>query len=135
MFQQNSILSELEADVISLGTRAYLAQRARDEFYSYVMDKYRYSDISKAQLARRIGKSPAQITRMLANPGNWTLETAALLLAGICGEELLPSSKPFVGRAKRNIEVSDIINENAPKESGTSLHMIRIDMSPHLKAA
>jgi hypothetical protein len=135
MFQQNSILSELEAEVISLGTRAYLAQRARDEFYSYVMDKYRHSDISKAKLAKRIGKSPAQITRILANPGNWTLETSTLLLAGICGEELLPNSKPFEGRAKRNIECSDILIENTSKVSGTTLNVVKFDISSQLKAA
>ena len=113
MFRQNSILSELDGAVISIGTRTYIGQRAKNSFYDYVMTKFRHSNISKAELARRIGKGPAQINRMLATPGNWTIETIAELLAGMSAEELLPWSAPFTGRPKSNHRQEDDISSLA----------------------
>lgn len=107
MFPRNSMLPEIDGDVISIGTRAYIGQRAKNSFYDYVMTKFRHSNIPKAELARRIGKGPAQINRMLATPGNWTIETIAELLAGISAEELLPSSAPFAGRPQSNHRQED----------------------------
>lgn len=117
MFQTNSILSDLEAMPIPIGTRAYVGQRAKNAYYDYVMEKFRHSGISQADLARRIGKGPGQVNRMLANPGNWTIETAAELLAGICAEELVPHSIPFANRAKRNISQVDHIHPDKSPHS------------------
>ena len=48
-------------------------------------DKAGREGITRAQLARRSGKRPEQVTRMLGSPGNWTLETlTGLLLAMGC---------------------------------------------------
>jgi hypothetical protein len=102
MFQQTSIYSDLIGEVIPLGTRVYLGQRAKNTFYNFVMSRFREADMTQAKLAKRIGKSPAQMNRMLASPGNWTIETIAVLLAGISAEEILPQSRSFSGRPKRN---------------------------------
>lgn len=102
MSQQISTFPDLDADMIPDGVLAYIGQRAKNAYYHYVMGKFRECGMSQAKLARRIGKSPAQMNRMLSSPGNWTIETSAVLLAGICGEEVTPASRPFAGRAARN---------------------------------
>jgi hypothetical protein len=116
MFQPNSILSDLSSPSISLGTRAYIGQRAKNLFYDYVMGKFRQADLSQAALARRVGRGPAQINRMLASPSNWTIETVAELLAGICEEELTPQSTPFAGRAQRNRNQMENLREEVQPE-------------------
>lgn len=100
---------------ISPKSLAYLAERARSNCYDYVMRRFGGSKLSKAELARRIGKDPAQINRMLATSGNWTIGTMAELLAAISEEEFIPSSLPLAGRAARNFTQADLL---AQLESG-----------------
>lgn len=130
MYRQNSIVSDLECLPIPLGTRAYIGQRARNNYYDFVMEKYRESKLSQAMLARRTGKHPAQINRMLANPSNWTIETVAILLAAICAEELIPSSTPFAGRARRNSNQATALQpkeENPNRASGAAVQVIQFE--------
>lgn len=117
MFPQNSLLSDISKVPIPLGTLAYVGQRAKNSYYSYVIDKFNDANITKADLARRIGKEPARVNRMLANPGNWTIETVAELLAGICAEEVVPSSSRFAGRPPRNGGQADLLPTNDDTES------------------
>jgi hypothetical protein len=101
-------------DVISPGTLAYIEARAKNRFYDYVLRKFLEREerdgFTKADLARRIGRRPEVITRWLGAPGNWTIETAAVLLAGICAEELEPQSRAFAGRPKRNFGTDDLLS-------------------------
>ena len=116
MYQQTSISSEIAGGSFSPATHAYLGRRAQNKYYDYVMAKFQKAGITQAELARRIGKGPDRVNRLLSNPGNWTIETVAVLLAGICSDELLPHSQPFLGRAKPNMRQSDIA-AIAPLES------------------
>jgi hypothetical protein len=117
MYQQTSISPEINGGSFSPATHAYLGRRAQNKYYDYVMAKFRASGMTQAELARRIGKGADRVNRLLSNPGNWTVETAAVLLAGICGEELLPHSLPFAGRAKRNMRQCDVADITPhPKE-------------------
>jgi hypothetical protein len=43
----------------------------------------RENKITKRDLARRLAKDPATITRLLGAPGNWTLDTVSDLLLGM----------------------------------------------------
>jgi hypothetical protein len=95
------IASELETGAdLSARTLAYFESRAMNDWYDYVVSKFLEEEaagrITRAQLARRINKSPAVITRLLSSPSNWTLSTLSNLLLGICGEEVVPSSKPVL---------------------------------------
>jgi hypothetical protein len=105
--QKKSVLHEIEGEeAISRGTMAYLCERVRNNFYHYVMSRFREAEaegLTKAELARRIGKTPDRINHILGAPGNWTLDTATELLVGVCREELTPYSTSYSGRPKRNI--------------------------------
>lgn len=85
-----------ENGVIPPETISYLVARCKNRVYNYVllkfMEKVEKEGLTKAELARRLGKRPEVINRLLGAPGNWGLETVTELLAGISQEELEPNS-------------------------------------------
>jgi len=104
-----SFLSEIaERKPIPSHKLAYFQARLRHNLYDFIISRFqemeKTEDLTKAELARRIGCEPALITRRLGAPGNWTLDTVSDLLIGIAGEELDPQSKSVLGRAKRNYD-------------------------------
>src|SRR3569833_864070 len=124
MSQKKSDLSLNEGnEPIPAGTLAYLCERARNSYFDYVLSRYRNAEengLTKAQLARRIGKTPDRISHLLGAPGNWTIDTVAELLVGISREELTPHSVPYAGRAPTNCYAAsafdtDAVSLNKPK--------------------
>ena len=66
----------------------YLTAAARDEAHEtflnlFVQESEQDSRVTRAFIARRTGKSPEQITRLLGAPGNWTVDTYATLCAAL----------------------------------------------------
>ena len=72
---------------ISKGKLAYLRARYKGNVHNVVLDEFEKSGISKAEIARRLGMRPEQITRLLASPSNMTLDTLSNLLFAIAGKE------------------------------------------------
>jgi hypothetical protein len=72
---------------VPAGTLAYFQARNRSRVYEAVLQEFLRSDLTKAVLARRAGKRPEQINRLLGAPGNWTLDTVSDLLFAISGAE------------------------------------------------
>lgn len=108
---QISFLYEIqERKPISDGKLAFFQTRLKWNLYDFVLSKFvemeEKEGLTKAELARRIGCEPAQITRWLGAPGNWTLDTISDLLIGICGEELQPKSVSVFDGPKRNNKAS-----------------------------
>lgn len=85
-----SFLSELYDDngTLPVGVQEYFRQRQRNRFYELVIREFLKSGLTKAALARRMGRKPEQITRWLSAPSNWTLDTVSDLLLAICKGEL-----------------------------------------------
>jgi hypothetical protein len=110
-----SVLYEVGAKLpIPLEKRGYFHSRLRNRIYSFVLNKFiekeRSDGLTKAELARRIGRKPEVITRLLGAPGNWTLETISDLLLGIAGEELDVTSTSLLNRRPRNIDADGLLN-------------------------
>jgi DNA-binding phage protein len=108
------VKSEIAGDEpLSDYARAYLNERARNNFYDYVLRRFQEAaekhQLTKAQLARRIGLGPDRITKVLGSPGNWTLDTITELLVGICREEIVPHSRPYLNRAAHNFRMEDFL--------------------------
>lgn len=104
---QTSLPTELAGrEPLSLATREYFRARLRTRLYDLIARKYaekrRTGEISQRGLAQRIRRRPEVINRLLAGPGNWTLDTVSDLLLGIGPEELDMSASPILGRAARN---------------------------------
>lgn len=83
-----SFLSEIIAgERIPIGKLAYFRGRLTNRMHELVLDEFlrlsQAGKINKATLAKRIGREPAQVTRWLGAPGNWTIETLSDLLLGM----------------------------------------------------
>lgn len=105
--RKNPFLSTiLDGEVIPLGTLSYFRERFRDRLYDLVMEEFLKQDaeagLTRAEVARRIGRRPEQITRWFSAPGNWTLETVSDLLLAVARSEVDVTLMPLKGRAVRN---------------------------------
>jgi plasmid maintenance system antidote protein VapI len=85
----NSLLAEPAGEErISDRSFGYVSQHTRDSLFDLVTLAFIESGVSKATLAKRLGKDPAQLTRILHASGNWTIDTCAELLFAINGSFL-----------------------------------------------
>ena len=89
--QQTSFLSEiLEGKEIPPGKIAYFRERLRNRLYDLVVTEFlsqqKTQQLTRADVARRIGRRPEQLTRWLGAPGNWTLDTVSDLLLAMGAE-------------------------------------------------
>jgi hypothetical protein len=83
---RDSWLTKPEGDAkISEGVFGYLTARVRQRAYDIVIREFKKSGITQAQLARRWGKDPAIVSRFLARPGNWEIDTYTEALFAISG--------------------------------------------------
>jgi hypothetical protein len=69
----------LDDEPLGPGLMGYFDAESRDEMHGLILDLFMQlaadGRMSKATLARRAHMSPAQVTRYLAAPGNWTSDT------------------------------------------------------------
>lgn len=72
---------------IDIATLAYMRARNRNRLFTLVLEEFERSNLSQADLARRLGKKPEVVCRWLAAPGNWQLDTFSDLLFAISGAE------------------------------------------------
>ena len=69
---------------IPIGKLAYFRSRLRLEFYDFILRRFlAQENLTKAELARRIHRSPDVVNRWLGAPGNWTIDTLSDLLVGM----------------------------------------------------
>lgn len=70
---------------ISSDTFHYWRARAKREAYDLVLGEFLKSGMTRTELARRLGKTLPEISRMLGGPANWTIATVSDLLFAIAG--------------------------------------------------
>jgi plasmid maintenance system antidote protein VapI len=135
--QAMSFLSEIiSGERIPPGKLAFFQARTRNRLYDFVMNKFAEKEaagLTRAELARRIGKKPEQISRLLGAPGNWTTDTASDLLLGIAGEELNFSSSSLADRRPVNFSARDSLEEvSAQTQKQETSISRRILNAPHV---
>jgi hypothetical protein len=118
----HTIQSELEnLSTLSRGTRAYFQQRQRNRFHSLVVKKFKEAQtrngLTKAELARRMGKAPEVVTRLIQSPGNWRLDTLSDALLAIAGEEIEATSISPLSRPARNYDPAHDLESKINKPS------------------
>src|SRR6187551_1873663 len=83
--QNTAMHKPVPGERVPADTRDYFRSRAKRQAYDLVMRELGAGNISRAELARRLGKGPDRISKMLAGPANWTIITLADLLFAIKG--------------------------------------------------
>ncbi len=82
--------SSSNEEPISAGNIAYYCERLRNRVFEDVVEAFAQEAeagrITKASLARKLGKGPEQITRWFSGPSNWTLDTIGTLLLALDAE-------------------------------------------------
>jgi hypothetical protein len=91
-----------------------MTARAKRRAYNLVIREFKKSGISKAELARRLGKGADRVSKMLAGPGNWTIATVSELLFAICGGEPKWDLAFPLDKAKRNDTRPEWLTPDSP---------------------
>lgn len=89
----------VKIDLFDLGV---VRTRNKNKVHSLLLEIFNESDLSKADLAKMLGRKPEQITRWLAGPGNITLDTVSDLIFAINGEHFAIECKNDISRGKSN---------------------------------
>lgn len=77
----------------------YIRARNKNAAHSLMLDLVCASGMTRAELARMLGKNPAQITRWLGNTGNITLNTLSDLIFAASGSVVnFTHSDPWVAQ-------------------------------------
>jgi hypothetical protein len=83
---QTTFLSDpIPGERVSPDTFYYWRARAKREAYDLVLSEFKKSGITKTELAKRLGKTLPEVSRMLGGPANWTIATVSDLLFAITG--------------------------------------------------
>ncbi|WP_162560308.1 helix-turn-helix domain-containing protein [Tritonibacter mobilis] len=80
----------------------FVRTRNKNKAHSLLLELFEESDLSKADLAKMLGKKPEQITRWLAGPGNLKLDTLSDLIFAMKGEFFVVQCKDELSRGKSN---------------------------------
>jgi hypothetical protein len=106
---QTHLMNEIQAGhdgaPIPEAKRVYFQERLKNRFFEFLLNRFleqQKHGLTKAKLARRIGKKPEVVNRLLSAPSNLTLDTASDLLLGIDAEELEMDGSSLLNRAPIN---------------------------------
>lgn len=115
-YRDQSVLSEIVDDKpIPVKTLRYFRRLLQNRFHEAILQVYidqeRKVGLNQKQLARRIGRSPAQVNRWLNCAGNWTLNTISDLLLGMGMDLDDPSATP----------IADLVRDTITIEAGAAL--------------
>jgi hypothetical protein len=98
---------------INLDDLVYYRERTRNRVYATVISLFsrlvETRKLTKAELAFRLQKEPAQITRWLGGPSNWTLDTISDLLLAMGCE--LDTKFKFVNEIANTSQVHPLLIE------------------------
>lgn len=88
-----STYAELSDTPLTEADKAYFRARTRRQIHGEVLDRFEdlreLGMLNRSALARRLGVDRSYVTRLLASPSNWTIDTLSdLLLAMACQASL-----------------------------------------------
>jgi len=101
----NEVAAGHDGPPIPEAKRVYFQERFRGRFFEFLIERFLLAQshgLTKAKLARRIGKPPEVINRWLGAPSNLTLDTVSDLMLGISAEEPEMAGSPLLDRLPVN---------------------------------
>lgn len=132
--QLTSAISD-NADIgpaVSAYFRTRLKLRIQEKLLNIFLDE-KERGLTKAEIARRLGKKPEQITRWLTAPGNLSLDTISDLLLAM-NQELLAQTKTIslVLTDNRFHELSKIRNRSNVTSGSRPLVTVSSSLNPEV---
>ncbi len=126
---QTAFLSEILGDEkIPAAKLAYFRRRLSNHVYAAVVNEFLKLEkaglINRAELAKRIGRRPEQVTRWLGSSGNWTIETVSDLLLAMKCEPLVSIAPLPTANTGRTADARKVIPLPA---GGTQVKFSSID--------
>lgn len=109
-------------DRIPNGVIEYINTRNRLRLFEVVQRELINSDITQAQLARRMGRSTAQISHLLGAPGNWTADTASTIIFAISGGVLNYTVSYPLEAPPRNLRSPEWLDHHAVRWKSAGGH-------------
>ena len=119
-----------DSERIPVGTLAYFQQRLKNRIHEELVDQFIEArdgrGLTKAELARKLGKKPEQITRWLSVPSNLRLETISDLLLAIGALEPVVECQSAISKPKSNSAHSLAVDWNVDTSaSGTFVFSVQ----------
>ena len=74
-------------------TDAYWTEKAVLEFTENIIDQMEIKDVCRSELAKRLGKRPSFVTKLLRGDNNFTFDTACRICR-VLDMEFVPCLKP-----------------------------------------
>lgn len=89
MSHQTFTLSKpVDGEKIPPATIEYFRARNQNNVHNLILEKLVESNLTQAEVCKRLGRRPDVVCRWIGAPGNWTLDTVSDLLFAISGEEI-----------------------------------------------
>lgn len=87
-YQDAQLCEPVSDEKIPTATLRYMRTRNQRRLYSLLMEEFEKCGITRAELARRLGKKHQDvISRWFAGPSNWRVDTISDLLFAMSGAE------------------------------------------------
>lgn len=102
-------------------TLVYFRERNRLRIFELVLNEFINSGIAQACLARRAGRRPEVVNRILSAPGNLTLDTVSDFLFAISGAEPTYGVQYPLDCPPRNYREPDWLSHTETRTAGASL--------------
>lgn len=125
---QTSFLDRPTGDEkISERALGYVTETAREEMFDMIATACVEAGVMRSQIAKRLGKDPALVTRQLSAPGNWTIDTISEYLFAINGRLVRAASYCPLEQAPANNR-----HANCLEDTYSELKVIQFN-KPHRK--
>jgi transcriptional regulator with XRE-family HTH domain len=93
--KMSMLLTTIEQEPIPRTTIAFFQRTNQNRYHSLILRLFKQSGLTQLTLAKRLGKEPAQINRLLSAAGNWTINTIAALMLAMGVDLDDPSATPI----------------------------------------
>lgn len=101
--RKTSFLSKPEkGKAINSKHMSFVKTRCRNKAQSLLLEAFSESRMTKAELAKMLGKRPEQITRLFSGPANITLDTLSAVIFATSGQMLALSKEDILSEPRRN---------------------------------
>ena len=122
-----SLCEPVGTEPIPASTLRYMRARNLRRIYSLIIEEFKNSGLSQADLARRLNNSPEVICRWFAGPTNLRANTISDLLFAISGAEAAYELHYPVQDAKRNSGFPEWLNDSSDNITGVIGETIKVE--------